>query len=286
LFTDSGGFQLILDHFSPRITNEGVFLKNPFNGVNELFSPEKAIEIQNILGSDVAMCLDHQPIFGKQRVDYLDSAIRTIEWAVRCKKFHESNNFKLNNKQLLFGIVQGGNNIDIRQKCAFALNKIGFDGIALGGFGIGEAQKDMFRIISATKKVLPVDNLTYVMGIGSPIELLNAIALGVDCFDSNYPTRMARHGKIFSSNGFLDIGKSIFKKDFSPIDNNCKCFVCLNHSRAYLHHLFKTYEQNAHVLLSYHNLFFISNLLKESRVAINENNFSRFVKDFSKNFLK
>jgi queuine tRNA-ribosyltransferase len=286
LFTDSGGFQLILEHFSPKITEKGVTMTNPFNKSRELISPEKAVEIQNILGSDVAMVLDHQPVFGKERTDYLDSAIRTIEWGQRCYNFHKNNNEKTNKGQLLFGIAQGGNHADIRQKCALALTKIGFDSVALGGFGIGEAQKDMFKIIKSTKKVLPKNNCTYIMGIGSPIEILGAVANGADCFDSAYPTRMARHGKIFTMWGTIQINKAIHKEKFAPLDKECGCYVCKNYTRSYLHHLFKTYEQNAHILLSHHNIYFIQNLIKSIRTSINEGEFNKFKKEFEKKYSK
>ncbi|MDD3159364.1 MAG: tRNA guanosine(34) transglycosylase Tgt [Candidatus ainarchaeum sp.] len=285
-FTDSGGFQLILDHFNPVINDEGVSLKNPFTSKKEMITPEKSIEIQNILGSDVAMCLDHQPVFGKDRKDYLESTIRTIEWAKRCIDFHKSNSNKLNSKQLLFGIVQGGNHIDLRQMCALALTKLDFDGVALGGFGIGEAQKDMYNIIYQTKKYLLIDNPTYIMGIGSPIEILNCVENGADCFDSVYPMRMARHGLIFTANGEIKIDRGAYKEDFSPLDKECDCFVCKNHSRAYLHHLYKTHEQNAHVLLTYHNVYFVQNLIKNIRLSIKEDNFLKFKKEFEKKYKK
>ena len=286
LFTDSGGFQLILEHFSPKISDKGVSMKNPFDKSRELITPEKAIEIQNMLGSDVAMVLDHQPLFGKSRVDYLDSTIRTIEWAKRCKKTHDKNENKTNPEQLLFGIAQGGNHADLRQKCALALRQIGFDGIALGGFGIGEAQSDMYRIIKSVKKVLPESNPTYVMGIGSPIEMINAIACGADMFDSAYPTRMARHGKIFTYNGTIQIDRGVHKTDFSPLDLECDCFVCKQHSRAYLHHLYKTYEQNGEMLLSYHNTYFMAKLIQNIRVAIAEQRFTTFKKEFETKYME
>ncbi|MCX6803577.1 MAG: tRNA guanosine(34) transglycosylase Tgt [Candidatus Diapherotrites archaeon] len=280
LFTDSGGFQLILDHFVHKISDKGVSFRNPFDKSIELISPEKAVHIQNSLGSDVAMCLDHQPAFGKTRADYLDSLIRTIGWAQECKKAHDSNENKINPSQLLFGITQGGTHADLRVKAAHAMCEIGFDGIALGGFGIGEAQSDLYNIISASKKVILKEKPVYVMGIGSPIELLNAISNGADIFDSVYPTRMARHGLIFTHKGQFKIDKSVHKNSFAPLDPACSCFVCKNHSRAYLHHLFKTHEQNGLMLLSYHNTFFITNLLKEIRVAIRENTFEKFKKEF------
>lgn len=286
LFTDSGGFQLILNQFIHKVTDKGVYFKNPFDKSIELVTPAKATLIQNSLGSDVAMCLDHQPLFGKSRVDYLDSAIRTIEWAQECKKAHEENEGKLNKKQLLFGIAQGGVHKDIRCKCALALHKVGFDAVALGGFGIGEAQVDMYSIIKEVKKVLPENNATYIMGIGSPIEILNAVENGADMFDSAYPTRMARHGLIFTHNGQIKIERAFHKDFFIPLDEECDCFVCKNYTRAYLHHLFKTHEQNGLMLLSYHNTYFITNLMKEIRVAINENRFEKFKSDFEKKYSK
>ncbi len=286
LFTDSGGFQLILDHFSPKVTEKGVTLTNPFDKSRELISPEKSTLIQNSLGSDVAMCLDHQPLFGKSRANYLDSAIRTIEWAQRCKKTHDENQNKTNKHQLLFAIAQGGIHKDIRQKCALALHKLDFDAVALGGFGIGEAQVDMYSIIRSVKEVLPENNFTYVMGIGSPLELLNAVACGADCFDSAYPTRMARHGKVFTHSGPIEIDQANNRKSFAPLDSECNCFVCKNYSRAYLSHLFRTHEQNGPMLLSYHNTFFIINLMKNIRSAIKENNFSNFKKEFENKYKK
>jgi len=280
LFTDSGGFQLILDHFVHKVSDKGVSFRNPFDKSIELVTPKKATEIQLALGSDVAMCLDHQPTFGKTRAAYLDSLIRTIEWAQECKKTHDAQKESLSPNQLLFGITQGGIHKDLRVKGAQAISLLGFDGVALGGFGIGEAQSVMYPIIAASKKVIPKDLPVYVMGIGSPLELLNAIAEGVDIFDSAYPTRMARHGLIFTHKGQIKIDRSIHKESFFALDVDCDCFVCKNHTRAYLHHLFKTYEQNGLLLLSYHNTYFISQLVKNIRTAINEDNFEKFKKGF------
>lgn len=284
LFTDSGGFQLILDHFIDKVSDKGVSFRNPFDKSLELITPEKATQIQLALGSDVAMCLDHQPAFGKTRAAYLDSLIRTIEWAQRCKSTHDAEKEPTSPHQLLFGITQGGIHTDLRIKAAQAISMIGFDGIALGGFGIGEAQSDMYPIIAASKKVIPTNKPVYVMGIGSPLELLNAIAKGVDIFDSAYPTRMARHGLIFTNRGQIKIDRAIHKESFSPLDFDCDCFVCRTHSRAYLHHLYKTHEQNGLMHLSYHNTYFISSLIKEIRTAINENSFDKFKKSFEQKY--
>ena len=284
IFTDSGGFQLILDSFVRRVCDGGVYFRNPFDESVELITPEKAIQIQSSLGSDVAMCLDHQPKFGLSRADYLDSLIRTIEWGERCKKKHDLINEKNNSSQLLFGINQGGGHRDLRVKGALALSRIGFDGIAFGGFGIGEAQCEMYPLIFAAKKVISKQTPIYLMGIGSPLELLNAIAMGVDIFDSAYPTRMARHGLIFTHAGQIKIDRAVHKNSFKPLDPDCSCLVCKNHSRAYLHHLYKTHEQNGLMLLSYHNLFFIADLMKKTRVAIIENNFEKFKKNFGSKY--
>jgi queuine tRNA-ribosyltransferase len=284
LFTDSGGFQLILEHFVHKVTDQGVYFRNPFDKSIELVSPEKAIHIQNALGSDVAMCLDHQPVFGKSRANYLDSLIRTIEWAERCKKAHDTNENKTTKNQLLFGITQGGIHVDLRVKAAQAMDLIGFDGIALGGFGIGEAQTDMYSVIAASKKVIPETKPVYVMGIGSPLELLGAISNGADIFDSAYPTRMARHGKIFTHKGCVQINRGRYREDLSSLDSKCDCYVCKTHSKAYLHHLFKTYEQNGLMLLSYHNTYFIANLIKNIRASINEGAFEKFKMDFEKQY--
>jgi len=274
LFTDSGGFQLLSETFVDHLTDKGVYFKNPFDKSVELVTPERAIEIQNSLGSDVAMCLDHLVHFGKSRLDYFDAMVRTTEWALRCKVAHSNPN------QLLFGITQGGTYPDLRKKSAISIESIGFDGVAVGGLCIGEDPKSMYDMTEVTKSVISENLPVYLMGVGSPLEILNLVERGVDVFDSAYPTRMARHGLIFTHKGQIKIDKAIHKSSFVPLDSTCSCFVCKNHSRAYLHHLFKTYEQNGLMLLSYHNTFFIANLLKNIRTAIKENSFEKFKKDF------
>jgi queuine tRNA-ribosyltransferase len=236
------------------------------------------------LGSDVAMCLDHVVHFGKNKLDYFDAMVRTVEWAQRCKKAHDSNQNKMNSGQLLFGITQGGTFSDLRQKCTKVLEAMDFDGLAFGGLCIGECPNKMYSLASFSKKFVSPSRPIYLMGVGSPLELLNLVERGVDIFDSAYPTRMARHGLIFTSTGQIKIDKSLYKEDFSPLDSGCDCFVCRNHSRAYLHHLFKTYEQNGHLLLSFHNLYFIAKLMCQIRVSIKENNFEKFKKEFEEKY--
>jgi queuine tRNA-ribosyltransferase len=185
---------------------------------------------------------------------------------------------------LLFGITQGGTFPDLRKKSTLALEKIGFDGLAFGGLCIGENPEEMYKITKYSKKFVAKNRPIYLMGVGSPLEILELFSLGVDIFDSAYPTRMARHGRIFTSTGIVEIDFSKYKQDFSPLDKNCDCFVCKNHSRAYLHHLFKTYEQNGLMLLSYHNTFFIANLMKNIRASLKEGTFEKFKKEFEKNY--
>lgn len=280
IFTDSGGFQLLSKDFLDRVTEKGVYFRNPFDKSLHLISPEGAIRIENSLASDVAMCLDHVLPFGASRLAHFDAMVRTTEWALRCKNAHK------NPRQLLFGITQGGTFLDLRKKSTIAMEAIGFDGLAIGGLCIGEDPNTMHKITEYSKKFIAEGRPIYLMGVGSPLEILNLVGRGVDIFDSAYPTRMARHGLIFTRRGQIRIDKSIHKESFAPLDKDCNCFVCKNHSRAYLHHLFKTYEQNGHMLLSFHNTFFIASLMNEIRTAIKENNFEEFKADFEKEYLR
>ncbi|MFA5357468.1 MAG: tRNA guanosine(34) transglycosylase Tgt [archaeon] len=278
MFTDSGGFQLLSENFVHNVNDKGVYFRNPFDKSIELISPEKAIQIENTLGSDVAMCLDHLAPFGASRQEHIRALIRTIEWAQRCHSAHKNKN------QLLFGITQGGTFLDLRKKAALAFDQMDFDGMAFGGLCIGEPASEMHKITSYSKKFVSKEKPIYLMGVGSPLEILELVSLGVDVFDSAYPTRMARHGKIFTHAGVLQIDRGACKHSFVPLDKNCECFVCKNHSRAYLHHLFKTHEQNGQMLLSYHNTFFMANLLKEIRLALKENRFEKYKLGFEKNY--
>jgi queuine tRNA-ribosyltransferase len=280
MFTDSGGFQLLSEDFVEKVTDKGVYFRNPFDKSVELITPEKAIEIENSLGSDVAMCLDHVLHFGKTKKDYADAVTRTTAWAQRCKNAHS------NSSQLLFGITQGGTFPDLRKKSTLALEKIGFDGLAFGGLCIGEDSSTMTKVTEYSKKFVAKERPIYLMGVGSPLEVLSLVNVGVDVFDSAFPTRMARHGRAFTHSGDILIPRSKHKESFKPLDAECDCFVCKNHSRAYLHHLSKGHEQNALMLLSYHNTYFMSKLLSDIRISIKENSFSKYKKDFEKKYKK
>ncbi len=269
LFTDSGGFQVLSKEFCLGLSDEGVKFRNPFTGKAMIFTPEKSIEIQNALGSDAAMCLDDVPHPNEPLARIKEAVERTGKWAARCAEAHE------NRKQLLFGIAQGGAHKKLRERSTRQIASMGFDGIALGGLCIGETRKKMFGAIKASIALIPEGKPRYLMGVGSIDDLEKAICLGVDCFDSAFPTQTARHGRAFTSKGNINIDSSVHKMDSAPLDEGCKCFVCRRHSRAYIHHLFRSKEENAGKYLSFHNLFFVQNRMKEIRREISEGLFSR-----------
>ncbi|MCR4368787.1 MAG: tRNA guanosine(34) transglycosylase Tgt [archaeon] len=268
IFTDSGGFQVLSDTFCRKLTEEGVLFRNPYTGVDSMFTPEESTRIQNLLGSDVAMVLDDVPKAGaiKQRVS--QAMERTTSWAQRSKDAHK------NKKQLQFAIVQGGVHKPLRKKSALALTEMNFDGYAIGGLAIGEPLSKMKETIEYTIPFLPKEKPVYLMGVGSVKELVESVEMGVDCFDSAFPTRTARHGKAFVGAGHINIDAAIYRDDTKPLDEKCACMVCRNYSRAYLHHLFSTKEENAQKWLSYHNLFFVQQIMKKMREEINSGNFS------------
>ena len=278
IFTDSGGFQILSPNFIIKIEDAGATFRSPFNGGKIFLSPEKAIQIQNSLGSDVAMCLDDVPHMHKTRHQIEESVKRTTHWAKRCLDAHK------NKKQLLFCINQGGTHNDLREKSILSLLEFKFDGMALGGLSIGEEKTHMLETISYCNKLIPERMPRYLMGVGSPIELLESIERGIDIFDSCFLTRMGRHGQVFSSNGRFDLSNAKFSKDKTPLDKDCKCFVCRQFSKAYLHHLLRTSEPTVLHYISFHNVFFVQNLIKNAKTAIKENSFEKFKKSFVKKY--
>ncbi len=262
IFTDSGGFQILREDFLPKTTEEGVQFQNPFDQQKELLTPEKAIRIQNELNSDVAMCLDDVPPYGSMVARLKESQERTTRWAERCLQAHQ------NKKQLLFGICQGGTNAKLREKSSREIGSMDFDGVALGGLCIGEDKKIMHKMSDIAIRNFPGKKPRYLMGVGSPKELLESISQGIDIFDSAFPTRTARHGMAFSKKGNLNVRNGSFRSDLKPLEKECNCFVCQSFSRAYLHHLVRTNEENGSRYLSFHNLFFLAELMREAGEAI------------------
>ena len=276
IFTDSGGFQLLSDEFLIKIKETGIVFRNPFDKSRSFLSPEKCMEIQSALGSDVAMCLDDVPRLGSKIERLEESAERTFRWAKRCVDSHRSK------KQLLFGISQGGASKRLRQKSTEQVASLPFDGIAIGGLCIGEGAGKMFEMVKLSNRIIPAEKPRYLMGVGSPRELLECISQGVDIFDSCFPTRTARHGLAFTSKGNINILKAGNRLDLGPIDKGCGCPVCEKHSRSYLHHLFRVKEENSKLLLSVHNTHFVSALINGAREAILGGEFAKFKRKLGK----
>jgi len=285
-FTDSGGFQMYSNKIYLKSSEEGIFFRNPLNGKILFMTPEKNIEIQLDIGSDVAMCLDSMPMYSNSKKQIEESVYKTFIWAKRCKIHHDlkQNGIPENKRQLLFGIIQGGIFKDLRKKSVEDLLKINFDGYSIGGFGLGETPEEEFEIIKLVKEMLPENKPIYLMGIGNPIEILKAISLGVDIFDSRMPTQNARRGTLFTSNGKLRILKEENKFDVSPIDKKCKCFVCKNYSKAFIRYQLINNEVTGKKLATYHNIYFLTKLIEQAKKKIKNGTFEKFLKKIEKNY--
>jgi len=273
IITDSGGFQIYSLSGLRRITEEGVTFRSHIDGSTHFLTPEKAIEIQETLGSDIAMTLDECTPYPSTYEYTKRSMELTIRWAKRCKKA------KNRKDQALFGILQGGIYPDLRREGAIRLIEIGFDGYALGGLSVGEEKDRMFEVIGVTAQLLPEEMPRYLMGVGTPEDLLDAVSMGMDIFDCVMPTRNARNGTLFTGSGKLIIKNARYKMDGNPIEPGCLCYTCKNYSRAYLRHLFMNEGLLALRLNTIHNLYFYLNLMREIRKAIAEDRFEGFRKE-------
>lgn len=271
ILTDSGGFQVFSLAENRKIKEEGVTFKNHLNGDTLFFSPERSIEIQEKLGSDIAMSFDECIPWGSSYEYVKQSTLRTIRWAERGKKAHTRED------QALFGIVQGGDFIDLRKMCAEELVKLNFDGYSIGGTSIGEPKEKCFEMVEYAVKYLPEDKPRYLMGVGSIDYLLGGIARGIDMFDCVLPTRLARHGALITSNGRINIKNEKYKEDFTTLDPNCDCYCCKNYTRAYLRHLYVCDETFGKRLMSIHNTRFLIHLMEKAREAIKEDRFQKFM---------
>jgi queuine tRNA-ribosyltransferase len=274
ILTDSGGYQVFSLSKFRKISDQGVEFRSEIDGKKIFLTPEKAIGIQKNLGSDIMMCLDECAGYGADKKKVKEAMERTTEWAGRCKT--QSIKYKAKGN-LLFGIIQGGVFKDLREKSLEDLTNIGFDGYAVGGLAVGEPTKEMYKILDFLKDKLPQDRPHYLMGVGYPEQIVEAVKRGVDMFDCVIPTRHARHGDLFvwkndSLKGkFYDtiaISKSKYANDFQSLDKNCDCYACKNFTRAYLHHLYKTKEMLYHRLTTIHNIKFYLDLMKKIRKAI------------------
>ena len=270
MLTDSGGFQVFSLGKTRKIKEEGVYFKSIIDGKSLFLSPEKAIDIQNKLGADMIMSLDECAPY-PATYDYMKHSVeRTIRWAKRGKEAHH------NEKQALFGIVQGGEYPDLREKCAKALVEMDFPGYSIGGTSVGEDKPTMYN----TAPLMPKDKPRYLMGVGNPIDLIEAAIRGIDMYDCVLPTRVARHGALMTHHGRMNINNEKFKEDFTPIDPECDCYTCRNYTRAYLRHLHKSDELFGKTLLSIHNVRFLLQLSEDIRKAIQEDRLLDFKEEF------
>ena len=275
ILTDSGGFQVFSLSEFRNIKEEGVHFRNHINGDKLFLSPEKAMHIQNDLGSDIMMAFDECPPFPATH-EYMKSSVeRTSRWAERCLEAHERPN-----DQALFGIIQGGEFEDLRKQSARDLVSLDFPGYAIGGLSVGEPKDVMNRALEFTTPFMPADKPRYLMGVGSPDSLIDGAIRGIDMFDCVLPTRIARNGTLMTSTGRLNVKNAAFKRDFGPIDDKCDCYTCTNYTRAYVHHLIRTEETFGIRLTSYHNLHFLLNLMEQVRQAIREDRLGDFREEF------
>ncbi len=281
IFTDSGGFQMLSQRFLKKIDDKGVTFNSPFDGKDYFLTPEDVMDIEDKIGSDVSMVLDHVNKYGDSYETFKDTLLRTMRWAERCKTYHDKN---CSGKQLLFGIVQGGLFRDLKEFSINHANSLDFDGIAIGGLAFGEPREEMFDILDHSMRFIDRKKPIYLMGVGEPTDILESVARGVDCFDSRFPTMNARHGTLMTSKGRILIKNKEFRNDEGPIDEECGCFVCKNYSKSYIHHMLRFNEAVGLRLASYHTLYFTRNLMKEIRTAITEGRFEKFRNDFKKRY--
>ncbi|BDV44129.1 queuine tRNA-ribosyltransferase [Geotalea uraniireducens] len=274
ILTDSGGFQVFSLNELSRITEEGVKFQSHLDGSYHVITPEGAVAIQEALGSDIAMCFDECTPYPATREYARNSLERTTRWACRCRAAQQRHD------QALFGIVQGGMYRDLREQSAAELREIGFDGYALGGLSVGEEKELMYEVMEYAAPFLPDDQPRYVMGIGAPEDLVEAVWHGFDMFDCVMPTRNARNGMLFTSFGRVNIKGAAYAEDSGPVDPECDCYVCRNFSRAYLRHLYRCGEILASRLNTYHNLHYYLALMGQIRQAVAAGRFAEFRREF------
>ncbi len=274
LLTDSGGYQAYSLQALSRITHDGVLFKSHLDGSQHLFTPESCVAYQEALGADIIMPLDQCAPYGEGQPELEEAVERTERWAARSQQAHRRAD------QSLFGIVQGGTSERLRRQAAEAIVALDFPGYAIGGLSVGESKEDTYRVAALTAPLLPADRPRYLMGVGSPEDLVACVAAGVDLFDCALPTRVARNGALFTPQGRVNITNARFREVDGPFQDGCDCFTCQGFSAAYLHHLFKAQELLAYRLATIHNLRFVFRLLEEMRRAIVEGRFQEEARSF------
>ncbi len=277
ILTDSGGFQAYSLGSASKVTDDGITFRSHVDGSSHYFTPEAAIEYQAGLGADVAMCLDQCIAFEAGREQVEQAMDRTHQWAERCKQAHEKRGER---GQSLFGIVQGGLQADLRRESAEFITSLDFDGYAVGGLGVGEGKESMYEMAGLTAGMLPSGKPRYLMGVGSPEDLVEGVASGIDLFDCALPTRVARNGSLFTTEGRVDITHRWFQDATGPIEEGCDCYGCQRYSAGYVRHLFKARELLGPRLATLHNLRFILRLMEQVRSAIEVDEFAALRRSF------
>ena len=280
ILTDSGGFQVFSLSELNKVTEEGVLFQSHIDGSRHMLSPEKSMEIQKALGSDIVMVFDECPSLPATK-DHLRSSMElTLRWAKRCR------DYPLKEEQHLFGIVQGGLHRDLRLECMERLNEMNFSGLALGGLSVGEKNEEMVDFLDDFAPKMPKDRPRYLMGVGKPLDVLNGIKAGIDMFDCVLPSRNARNGQVFTFDGPMNLKNSRYKDDPKPLDIELNCPLTMRYSRAYIRHLFNVGEYTAGLLITYHNLYFFLEMTRRARKAIQEDRFDEFYDSFYKRYTR
>lgn len=274
ILTDSGGFQVFSLAKIRQMSEEGVRFRSPLNGGEVLLTPEISIEVQHRLGSDILMVFDECTPYPVEPKVAEESMRLSLRWAQRSKQAHQ------NHPSALFGIIQGGMYPDLRKESLEGLKQIGFDGYAIGGLSVGEPKEAMFDVIDTLAPEMPEEKPRYLMGVGTPSDLVEAVCRGIDLFDCVMPTRNARNGHLFTSEGIIRIRNSPYRHDLSPLDPNCDCYTCQHFTRAYLHHLFHCREILSSRLNTIHNLRYYQNLMNGLRTAIENHELKQFKENF------
>ncbi len=288
ILTDSGGFQVFSLKGLRKIKEEGVYFQSHIDGHKIFMGPEESMQIQSNLGSTIAMAFDECAPYPATREYMINSVNRTTRWLERCKKKMQELNAAegtVNPHQLLFGINQGGTYADIRVNHARAIRDLDLDGYAVGGLAVGETHEEMYRILDEVVPELPQNKPTYLMGVGTPANILEGVDRGIDFFDCVYPSRNGRHGHVYTNHGKLNLFNAKFELDARPIEEGCQCPACRNYTRAYIRHLLKAKEMLGMRLCVLHNLYFYNHLMEEIRLAIREHRYSEFKKSKLEGFL-
>jgi len=279
LLTDSGGFQVFSLKGLRKIDDNGVHFSSHIDGSSHYLTPEIVVAIQQKLGADIAMCFDECAPYPCSYEEAERAVERTSLWAARCKDSHNKDD------QALFGIIQGNVFADLRERSAREITDLDFPGYALGGLSVGEPKPQMYAMLDSVDRWLPDDKPRYLMGVGAPEDLVEAVKRGIDMFDCVLPTRLARHGTAFTRAGKVVVRNAVYAFDFTPVDPVCDCYVCQNYTRAYIRHLIKAEEILAHRLLSFHNVYFLLKLMRDMRDAIRNDSFNTFYTKFFNDYM-